>query len=97
MIPLINTSLAFIGLVICTCFLLSDRFNTTSKETLGQLGGWIIVWIFLVAASLPSSSFEPSWSTTAARTIVLILNIWHFKKLIINRCKRAHGLRKLIK
>lgn len=88
MIPVINTSLAFIGLLACTYFVLSDRFNTTSKETLGKLGLWIIVWLFLIAASLPSSKFEPSWSTTVARAICLILNIWHFKKVIINRCKK---------
>ena len=88
MIPLINTLLAVIGLFFCTYSLLSSRFNTTSKETIIRLGLWITVWIFLVAASLPNSSFEASWSSTAARTIVLILNIWNFKDLIISRQKK---------
>lgn len=91
MIAIVNTLVALLGLAICTVFLISDRFNTTSKETIAQLSLWIAVWIFLVAASLPSSSFEPSWSTTVARTIVLILNIWHFKDLIISRCKKHHA------
>ena len=91
MIPVINTILALLGLAICTVFLISDRFNTASKETILKLSMWIAVWIFLIEASLPSSAFEPSWSTTTARTIVLILNIWHFKSLIINRCKKQHA------
>lgn len=91
MIPLINTLVALLGLAMCTVFLISDRFNTASKETILQLSLWIAVWIFLVESSLPSSSFEPSWSTTIARAIVLILNIWHFKYLIISRCKKHHA------
>lgn len=87
MILVFNTTIAIIGLIVCTYFMLSNRFNTTSKETLCKLGLWIVVWLFLIAASLPSSPFEPSWSTTTARTTCLILNIWHFKSLIVSRCK----------
>lgn len=88
MIAFINTLVAAAGLVACTSFLLSDRFNTKSKETIIQLALWIMTWLFLIAASLPSSGFEPSISTTTARTIVLILNIWHFKELITSRCRK---------
>lgn len=88
MIGPINTSLAIAGLAICSCFILSNRFNTTSKETLAQIGGWIVVWLTLIASSLPSDNFEPSWTTTTARLIVLILNVWHFKDVINNRCKK---------
>ena len=88
MIALANTSIAIAGLTICSYFILSNRFNTTSKETLGQLGGWIVVWLVLIASSLPSDNFEPSWTTTTARLIVLILNVWHFKGVISNRCKK---------
>ncbi|WP_250162220.1 hypothetical protein [Psychrobacter sp. WY6] len=91
MIPLINAILALLGLAICTVFLISDRFNTASKETILQLSLWITVWIFLVEAALPSSSFEPSWSTTIARATCLLLNVWHFKQLIISRCKNKHA------
>ena len=90
MIAIVNTLVALLGLAICTVFLISDRFNTTSKETIAQLGLWIAVWIFLVEAALPSSNFEPSWSTTVARAMCLLLNIWHFKQLIISRCKNKH-------
>lgn len=88
MIAFINTLLAAIGLVACTFFLLSDRFDTKSKETIIQLALWITIWLFLIAASLPSSGFAPTVSTTIARVIVLILNMWQFKLLITNRCRK---------
>ena len=84
----INSLMAAIGLFACTYFLLSDRYNTKSKETIIQLSLWITIWIFLVSASLPTSDFEPTVSTTIARLIVLILNMWQFKSLIRTRCRK---------
>lgn len=88
MIPMINAILAILGLIICTVFLLSDKFNTTLRETISQLGLWVAVWLFFLMTSLPDSQFHPSWASTIARSMVLALNVWHFKDLIITRCKK---------
>lgn len=87
MIVITNGVIAVAGMTICTYFLLSDRYDTTSRETIIKLSLWIIMWILLISTSSANSGFYPSWTSTMARATALIINIWQFKPLITNRVK----------
>ena len=73
MIDFINDAVPYIGLVICTYALLSNRVCTATRISVFNFALFVVIYVLLVFAD--SMGFEPVVLTVIVRCLMLIITI----------------------
>lgn len=69
----INTIAPFIGMALCVYLLLSKHACTVQKSVSTILALGVLSWLMLIWADFGSTVFEPSYQSTIARFIMVLM------------------------
>ena len=70
---LINVIAPFIGITVCVYLLMSKNACTVQKSVSTILALGVLSWLMLTWADFGSTVFEPSYQSTIARVIMVIM------------------------